>query len=62
VATRYNSHSGISFQNLEPSIPIILLEGVAILIQIWVNFELSFPPLTYCTIPPRLLPVFKIVS
>ena len=33
VATRYNSHSGISFQNMEPSIPIILLEVAAILIK-----------------------------
>jgi hypothetical protein len=41
VATGYNSHSGSSFQGLELSFPIILLEGAAILSQMQVNFELT---------------------
>jgi len=43
VATSYNSHSGISFQGSEPSIPIILLEGAAICLQLPVNLELTYP-------------------
>jgi hypothetical protein len=41
VATRYNSHSGTSFQGMELGSPIILLEGAAICLQLPVNLELA---------------------
>src|SRR5664279_2961590 len=41
VATRYNSHSGTSFQGMELGSPIILLEGAAICLQLPVNLELT---------------------
>jgi hypothetical protein len=51
VATDYNSHGDTSFQVSEFGIPIILLEGIAMLSLAGVIFELTFNAPTDCRIP-----------